>query len=188
MKHENALLKFADFGGHDVYQITYPLFLKSTKQATIVAVKLFEYTENNHNELVTKWLTTAASHMKSGSICIVATQCDLCTEEEVEVKMKILKRNVKSWFEEELLFLKTLRSHQKRTTTGSILLDKDIFYFQTSSLNMEGVKDVAEFLFREAKSRRSVIPSRWADLYKKIDEQTDRGHKFHNGCPVPESV
>ena len=178
VKHENALLKFVDFGGHDVYQITYPLFLKSAKQAAIMVVKLSEYTESNQNELVTKWLATAVSNMKSGSICIVATQCDLCSEQEVKVKMNTLKRKVNNWFEEELLFWKKLRSHQPRIAPKNILLHKNICYFQTSSLNMEGVTDVAEFLFREAKSRRSVIPSVWADVYKKIDEQTEKETKF----------
>ena len=40
VKQEDVLLKIADFGGHDIYEMTCPLFLKSTKQVAIVAVKL----------------------------------------------------------------------------------------------------------------------------------------------------
>ena len=32
VKHEDVLLKIADFGGHDIYEMTCPLFLKSKKQ------------------------------------------------------------------------------------------------------------------------------------------------------------
>ena len=31
VKHKDVILKIADFGGHDIYEITCPLFLKSTK-------------------------------------------------------------------------------------------------------------------------------------------------------------
>ena len=54
VKHKDVLLKIADFGGHDIYEMTCPLFLKSTKQVAIIAVKVQEYNESNHNELVNK--------------------------------------------------------------------------------------------------------------------------------------
>ena len=169
VKHEDILLKIADFGGHEIYEMTCPLFLKSTKQAAIVAVKLSEYNENSHNQLVTKWLTTTVSNMKRGSICIVATQCDLCTEEEVKEKMWVLKRKIENWIEEESSFSRKIRNHQ----TTSVFVDKKFHYFQTSSLNMNGIEDVREFLFSGVKSNRSVLPKRWIAVYKKIDERID---------------
>ena len=172
VKHEDILLKIADFGGHDIYEMTYPMFLKSTKQAAIVAVKLSEYTENNHDELVTKWLTTAVSNMKRGSICIVATQCDLCTNKEVKEKIRKLKEKLEAWIEEEISFSRKIRTlHQ--TSISGIWGEKKFYYFQTSSLNMEGIKEVEEFLSHEAKSNRSVLPKRWTNIFKKIDEKTD---------------
>ena len=182
VKQEDVLLKIADFGGHGIYEMTCPLFLKSTKQVAIIAIKLSEYTESNHDELVTKWLTTAVSHMKSGSICIVATQCDLCAEGEVEKKMTILKEKAQNWIEEESSFWKKLISRQPRTITEGILVDKKFCYFQTSSMTMQGLKRLEEFLLAEATSNRSVLPKRWIDVYKKINEETDRGTHFitHN--------
>ena len=144
VKYKDVLLKIADFGGHDVYEMTCPMFLKSTKKVAIIAVKLPEYTENNHSELVTKWLTTAVSSMKSGSICIVATQCDFCSKEQVAEKMRILKQKVQNWIKEESSFWKKLSSTH---TEESVLADKKFHYFNTSSLNMKGVRDVEEFLF-----------------------------------------
>ena len=178
VKQKDVLLKITDFGGHDIYVITCPLFLKSMKQVAIVAVKLSEYNESNHSELVTKWLTTAASHMKSGSICIVATQCDLCTQYEVIGKMQILKKKVQNWFQEELSFTTKMKLLKPRSPKKSALIDKNIYYLQTSSLNMEGMEDIRDFLFSEAKSSISVLPKRWADVFKKIDEETDKGIDF----------
>ena len=174
VKHEDVLLKITDFGGHDIYEITCPLFLKSTKQVAIVAVKLLEYGESNHDELVTKWLTTAASHMKSGSICIVATQCDLCTQDEVTEKMQILKKKVQDWFQEELSFTTKIF----KPTLVNTWSDKNIHYFRTSSLNMEGMEDTKEFLFTTAKSNLSVLPNRWAAVFKKMDERDEKNTNF----------
>ena len=176
VKHQDVLLKITDFGGHDIYEITCPLFLKSTKQVAIVAVKLLEYGESNHDELVTKWLTTAASHMKSGSICIVATQCDLCTQDEVTEKMQILKKKVQDWFQEELSF--TTKIFKPTLVRKNTLSDKNIHYFQTSSLNMEGMEDTKEFLFTTAKSNLSVLPNRWAAVFKKMDERDEKNTNF----------
>ena len=172
VKYEDVLLKIADFGGHDIYEITCPLFLKTTKQVAIVAVKLSEYTEINHDELVTKWLTTAVSNMKRGSICIVATQCDLCTKDEVREKKRKLKVKLEAWIEEEISFSRKIRTPRQASASG-IWEEKRFYYFQTSSLNMEGIKEVEEFLFLEAKSNRSVLPKRWTNIFKKIDEKTD---------------
>ena len=178
VKQEDVLLKIADFGGHDIYEITCPLFLKSTKQIAVIAVKLSEYNEKNHDEFVTKWLTSAVSHMKSGSICIVATQCDLCTQDEVAEKMKILEKKVEKWLEEELSFTSKMNFCRRMTARKSVLIDKNIHYFQTSSLNMKGIKGVEEFLLGQAKLSLSVLPKRWANVFKKMDEQTDKDTNF----------
>ena len=177
---KSLLLKIADFGGHDIYEITCPLFLKSTKQAAVVAVKLQEYSGKNHDKLVTKWLKTVVSHMISGSICVVATQCDLCTESELQEKMEMLKEKVTNWIKDELSFWKKIRSHHPSTTEArrSIFVDLKFYYFQTSSLNMEGVTNLKKFLFKEANSNISVLPQQWTDVYKKIDEQNDKGTHF----------
>ena len=173
VKHEDVLLKIADFGRHDIYEITCPLFLKFMRQVAIVVVKLSEYNENNHNELITKWLTNAVSHMKSGSIVIVATQSDLCTEDEVQEKMGLLKEKVQKWVKEESSFRKKLRPAEE-----NILDKRKIHYFQSSSLTMKGVYDVAVFLFHEAKLSRSVLPKRWTEVYKKMDAETAIGGYF----------
>ena len=180
VKHEDILLKIADFGGHDIYEMTCPLFLKSMKQVAMIAVKLSEYNESNHDELVTKWLTTVTSHMKSGSVCIVATQCDLCTEDEVMEKMMMLKEKVHKWIEEELSFRKKLRPHLLKIVPGqeNILENRKIHFFQSSSMNMKGVHDVEDFLFHQAKFSKSVLPKHWTEVYKKMDAKTAQGAHY----------
>ena len=93
-------MQLTDFGGHDIYELTCPLFMKSRYQTTFIAVKPSEYSEEAHDKLVTKWLSTALRHMNSGQIHIVVTQVDLC-EEEVTSKMSILRQNISTWMKAE---------------------------------------------------------------------------------------
>ena len=184
VKHENILLKIADFRGHDIYEMTCPLFLKSTKQVAVVAVKLSEYNESNHDDLVTKWMTTAVSHMKSGSICIVATQCDLCMENEINEKLETLKGKINSWLEEEQSFWEKVTPHESTTSRNDQpLLDANNFhYFLTSSLDMKGVYEIKHFLFNEARSDTSVIPKHWAKVYSKMCADRNKDKKFVTEC------
>ena len=110
--------------------------------------------------------------MKSGSICIVATQCDLCTQDEVTEKMQIMKKKVQDWFQEELSF--TTKIFKPTLVRKNTFSDKNIHYFQTSSLNMEGMEDIKDFLFSEAKSSISVLPKQWADVFKKLMKRLTR--------------
>ena len=64
------------------------------------------------------------------------------------------------------------------TAKKSALTDKNIHYFQTSSLNMKGIKGVEEFLLGQAKLSLAVLPKRWANVFKKMDEQTDKDTNF----------
>ena len=180
VKQEDVLLKIADFGGHDIYEMTCPLFLKSTKQVAVVAVKLSEYNESKHDKLVTKWLTTAASHMKSGSICIVATQCDLCTENEINEKLETLKGKINTWFEEEQSFWRKVASLESMTSRNDqpLLNANNFHYFLASSLDMKGVDEIKHFLFSETRSDTSVIPKHWAKVYSKMCADRNKDKNF----------
>ena len=107
-----------------------------------------------------------------------ATQCDLCGENEVKEKMGILKREANSWLEKELSFARKMGFRKPTSAQRSNSIDKNIHYFQTSSLNMEGVNDLEKFMFREAKSNVSELPKRWADVYKIMDKHTDKNINF----------
>ena len=178
MKCKDVCLKFIDLRRHDIYGMTCRLFLKSTRQETIIVVKLPEYSESSHNDHVTKWLETAVSHMKSGKICIVATQCDLCCKEEVKAKMSIMKEKVQKWIEKELSFFRKMKLRPLTEVQETILVDRNIPYFQTSSKNMDGIKELKEYLFHQAKHTKLTLPRYWADIYMRIAELTDKGTQF----------
>ena len=71
-------LNVADFGGHHIYEMTCPLFLRAGEQLVIICVDLSQHTIEQHDDMVTKWIHTALSSMQSGRIIIAATKTDQC--------------------------------------------------------------------------------------------------------------
>ena len=169
VKDVDVLLQVTDFGGHDIYELTCPLFLKSRHQATFVAVKLSEYNEDTHDELVTKWLSTAMAHMSSGRLYIVATQSDLCSDEEILIKMDLLRKTVSEWMDTEQQYRRKVREGLGEPNQEvSKLQNRDVRYFITSSATMEGLDELRKFLFAEAKANKIIIPKHWNKMYANL--------------------
>ena len=118
--------------------------------------------------------------MKSGSICIVATQCGLCTENEVNEKLEALKGKISSWPEEEQSFWEKVTPHESTTSREDqpVLNTTNFHYFLTSSLDMKGVDEIKHFLFNEARSDTSVIPKHWVKVYSKMCADRNKDKKF----------
>ena len=169
VKDADVLLQVTDFGGHDIYELTCPLFLKSRHQATFVAVKLSDYNEDTHDELVTKWLSTAVAHMSSGRLYIAATQSDLCSDEEIRMKMDLLQKSVSDWMDTE-------QQYRQKVTEGSGQSHEDtskfhhhsVRYFITSSATMDGLDELKKCLFAEARANKIIIPKHWNKMYGKL--------------------
>ncbi len=78
IRAESIQLNVADFGGHHIYELIYPIFLKAGNQLIVVCVDLSQYSKRKHDDMVTKWIHTALCSMESGRIVIAATKADLC--------------------------------------------------------------------------------------------------------------
>ena len=143
--------------------------MKSRHQATFVAVKLSDYNEDTHDELVTKWLSTAMEHMSSGRLYIAATQSDLCSDEEIRMKMDLLQKSLSDWMDTE-------QQYRQKVTEGSGQSHEDtskfhhhsVRYFITSSATMDGLDELKKCLFAEARANKINIPKHWNKMYGKL--------------------
>ena len=173
---DQILLQITDFGGHDIYELTCPLFLRASNVTTLVAIELNEYCEEKHDILVTKWLSTALAHMRTGHICVLGTQVDLCPKEEVESKMQMLKREVSVWMDAELKYIHKLNEKQD----NPFLAERQrlhVSFFETSSRTLEGVMELKSYLFARAKENSLTLPGHWSKFYQKLlDQQLEDKH------------
>ncbi len=179
IQRDDVLFNVNDFGGHEIYELTCPLFLRKDHQLVLIAVNLSEYTVEKHDELVTKWLTICLAHMRIGQVAIVATKSDLCSQEQITAKYKELRDQIDAWKNSEMKFLvkrvlEEIKKHgEKNAPTRQIvnmLFKQDFPVFVTSSKNQWNMDKVENYLLREAAKFRTKMPNSWVKMYGALQE------------------
>ena len=178
IQHDNTLLQITDFGGHDIYELTCPLFLRASNNITFIAVKLSEYCEENHDELVTKWLATALTHMKNGHVCIAATQVDLCDEDKAQRMMELLKLKVSTWMDEEIKYIRKLNGPPDKSEPRHLIKKDRIAFLVTSSKTMKGMEDLKVYLSQRADVSKLALPAHWSKMYRKLLNKQDEDERY----------
>ena len=178
IQHDNTLLQVTDFGGHDIYELTCPLFLRASNNITFIAVKLCEYCEENHDELVTKWLATALTSMKNGNVCIAATQVDLCDEDKAQRMMELLKVKVLTWMDEEIKYIQKLNSPSDNSEPRHLIKKDCIAFLMTSSKTMKGMEDLKAYLSQKADGSKLALPTHWGKMYRKLLNKQDEEERY----------
>ncbi len=192
LKLEDVQFQIIDFGGHSVYELTCPLFLQSNTQICLVVVNSTEYTNERHDDLVTKWLKMALSHMTEGHVAIVLAQCDLI-EEDVELAniKATLAHCIETWKKKELDYIQMLseslenkfkasghHQNQRRADTNfqktflkklersrKMLLLMECVIICTSSKTQSNTSNLLELLVRwSSKKSACILPGLWANM------------------------
>ncbi len=169
---DNILFNVNDFGGHEIYEVTCPLFLRRHQQVVLLAVNSAEYTIENHDELVTKWLVLGLAYMRSGKIAIVLTHSDLCEDQDLKEMSKCIREKIDQWEAQQFKYIKKrFKTHQVAEKALDLLKEQDFPIIVTSSKLGRGLGDVEKFLLEEATRHKLVLPASWAEMYKKLSSQ-----------------
>ncbi len=112
--------------------------------------------------------------MRNGKIAVVATNQDLCSEEEVEQKVRIMEDLIANWKEDEITYWHRNAAGQSLVSNADqaleLLSSQEFPIFVTSSKSGSGIADLEKFLLHEANKAKSTLPGTWVKLYRKIDE------------------
>ena len=83
---ENFHFHVIDLGGHDIYELIYPIILKDRKASIIISVDLSKLSEETIEANLFKWLHTVLNLCEDSTNIIVAgTKADLCDDESRKV-------------------------------------------------------------------------------------------------------
>ncbi|ESO96335.1 hypothetical protein LOTGIDRAFT_144062 [Lottia gigantea] len=86
-------VQILDFGGHHIYSAAHHMFL--TPEATHVLVfDLHKYSSDRYLELIGNWLEAIMDRAPGAGIRIVGTHGDLCSEQDIEEKVKDILRKM----------------------------------------------------------------------------------------------
>ena len=157
-----TLFHINDFSGHELFDIMCPIWLGKNNQLVLIVVNMDEYTNENHDELVTKWLDVCSGHINSGKVAIIATQSDLCQDGEIEKKCSALRNKLDEWRDNAINDAR--EEHHKLSFLGS----QGLPVFVCSSKSGIGFNEIKLYLCTESEEVRIMMPSAWLRIYKII--------------------
>ena len=115
---EDLHFHITDFGGHDVYELVYPIFRKDKAASIIIAIDLSTITDKNLEQNLFRWLHTVLSLSRdSSAITVIGTNANLCND--WPRKITYLRTSIQKWIEknmdhaDELLKSKELPEHKQ---------------------------------------------------------------------------
>ena len=178
---ENLHFHIIDFGGHDVYELTYPIFLKERKGSIIIAVDLSKISPENVEKSLFKWLHTVLSMAGNSSDIIVAgTKGDLC--DDAPRRINFLRKSIEQWIEQMLDQADRLLSSEE-PFEGQTQIEhfkemavQEIRTVATSSLSMSGLDKLKKILLGNSRENIAKLPGAWYDLYESITRLKGQRH------------
>ena len=174
---EDLHLHINDFGGHDVYELVYPIFLKDREASIIIiAVDLSIISDANIEQNLFKWLHTVLSLTgDSSEIIVVGTKSDKCSHEPE--KTAYVHKSISEWIDKtlkhanDLLESKEFPEHKRYSNDHfKKMAVQEIRSFATSSLSLVGLDKLKTILLNRSREKATKLPWSWFALYKKLSD------------------
>ena len=177
---ENLHFHVIDFGGHEVYELVYPIFLKDRKASIIIAVDLSVISDSTQEANLFPWLYTALSITgDSSDIVVVGTKADLCEDEEAQ--LNYLRISIQEWVRQMLRHAKKLldteelqQEQRNQIKHFKQMAVREIRTLTTSSQSMSGFKELTNILLNHGRDNFAHLPGNWNELYKSLSGLKDQ--------------
>ena len=178
---ENLHFHIIDLGGHDVYELAYPIFLKDRKGSIIIAVDLSKISTDTVEKNLFKWLYAVLSMAgNSTDIIVVGTKSDLC--DDAPRRVNFLRKSVDGWIEKMLDHAdRLLNSEEPFEGKSQIehfkeMAIQEIRTIATSSLSMNGLEKLKKILLSNSRENVAKLPGTWYNLYENLTRLKGQRH------------
>ncbi len=183
----NISISSLDFGGQEIYELEYPLFLRGQNIIALVVVDMSKYTAEKHEDLVTKWLRNCVLCAQC-EVIIVASKKDKVPQQSWKASVEQIRILVQKWLNEEIDFLKGAKQNIElaRKERGEHMIglndsseiDRSLHFFDNFQIRIipTSTRDVAELAgLRKAITDLIVdttleIPKIWSVVFQFIRE------------------
>ena len=170
---ENLHFHIIDFGGHDVYELAYPIFLKDRKGSIIIVVDMSKLSHETVEKNLFKWLHTVLSITgDSANIIVVGTKADLCYD--VSRTINFMRKSIDEWIEQMLnhadRLLGSEDSFEGKTQIEHFkeMAIQEIRTLATSSLSMSGLQKLKKILLGHSRENVAKLPGSWYEMYESL--------------------
>lgn len=180
-----------DFGGHPIYELEYPVFLRGQNIIVLIVVDLVSYNKERHDELVTNWLTNCVLCAEC-SVIFVPSKTDMLSADEVDEKVELMKTLIEKWLSEEILFIKKVKTDLQKGSPTSIHTDDlveldrsckffdkfkvDLKIMPTSSIKKRGLEELKEEVKNRVKTKYDKISPKWEKIWKFVKHSRKQYH------------
>ena len=178
---ENLHFHIIDFGGHDVYELAYPIFLKDRKGSIIIAVDLSKISTDTVEKNLFKWLYAVLSMAgNSTDIIVVGTKSDSC--DDAPRRVNFLRKSIEEWIEQMLDHAdRLLNSEEPFEDKSQIehfkeMAIQEIRTIATSSLSMNGLEKLKKVLLSNSRENVAKLPGTWYNLYENLTRLKGQRH------------
>ena len=194
---KNVSIRTCDFGGHDIYELEYPIFLRGQNIIALIVIDVEKYDENQHDQLVTRWLENCIL-CADCNIIFVLSKCENLSQQDLEEKKRQIRLHIHNWKEDEIRFLKEVKRDmqekaEKRTETRlditkelskikeSLKFFKEDFHIEiveTSAAEMRGIDELKRKITTMVETRQQRLGDTWISVLNYISEKKETC-KYH---------
>ena len=183
IKHLNItaddILHIYDLGGHNIYNITRPLFI--SKESTIFIVHDVTKVGEEMDETV-DILRQTLHQYPANDVHVILTHTDLLESNLVASNVNHIEEKIKSFLNQEIKnFTKLLPSQSDEALDTTIKLLKmfkqkqsEMMYYEISSKTFDGIERVQNFLKEVASKKGESVPESWVKFYSRISLHPER--------------
>ena len=205
-----------DFGGHDIYELEYPMFLRGQNVIVVILVDLSEYSEEKHDTLVTKWLHNCALATTNCKVLFVPSKTDILLPEEVKNKAELMKTLIFKSLRQEIDLLYDMKNQIRDNYMKVRQFDADVksdrYYFMykreseeikksirffkcfeikilpTSSQNMIGIGELKSNIRYLVEIREVLLPASWDKILQVIKDSKSQSRFYSSFKQVKKSL
>ena len=109
---KDTIISTYDFGAQDIYEIEYPMFLRSQNVIALIVIDLNEYDTSHHDELVTRWLVNCVL-CADCKVIFVPSKSEMLDPDQVTSKCQKLREQIVKYITHEIQLLNAIHVKEK---------------------------------------------------------------------------
>ena len=166
--------QITDLGGHNTYELMYPILMKDKSSIAVIAVDLSTFRTKKFDRQLIQWLQMCTQNLdETSTVMVVGTKADKCANSEQTRKkiQKVLaewKKNEERYIDKILFKTNGIGDEEKldalrKVRTQLSRIDETLPV--TSAYDNKGISSFVDALLSKAGQGACALPKAWVDIY-----------------------
>ena len=166
--------QITDLGGHNTYELMYPILMKDKSSIAAIAVDLSTFRRKKSDRQLIQWLQMCTQNLdETSTVIVVGTKADKCanleqTHKKIQKVLAEWKRNEEGYIDKILCQINEIIDKEKLDALRKVrtqLSRIDVSVPVTSAYDNKGISSFVDALLSQAGQGACVLPQAWVDIY-----------------------